>query len=397
VTRELARRIAITIGALLIFRLGSFIPLAGISIQSGALSSAHNGAVSIFSLSLIPYLTAAIIIQLVAVVWGRLRALERSGEAGRRKIARYTLILTLVLAASQAYGIASAVQGIRGLVLEPGGWFLLSATASMVGGVFCLIWLSEQITRHGIGNGLALILSVSILVSFPAEVALTFELLRQGAVSGDRVLLCAILWAAVVAVIVLFESARRNVPVNYSARQLGQRLLPQRSSVLSIKLNSAGFLIPFTVAPWVFYLPLALASLVFGRTSWLAAAYQHIQFGRPVHIALVAVVILVLTFVYTAYVLDPEHAAETLRDHGGVIPNVAPGEPTADYLDRMASLTTVVGAVYLVAVSLIPEVLVADGVALPYKIGGGSMLIVVCTILDIKKQVYDLSLVKPGG
>jgi preprotein translocase subunit SecY len=263
--------------------------------------------------------------------------------------------------------------------------------------VFFLIWLSEQITRHGIGNGLALILSAGILVSFPADVSLTLELLRQGQLSGNRALFGAVLWAAVVVVIVLFESARRNVPVNYSARQLGQRLVPQRSSVLSIKLNSAGFLIPSTVAPWVFYLPLVLAGFFFGRTPWLAAVYEHVQFGRPVHIVLLAIAIFVLVFVYTAYVLDPEHAAGVLRDHGGAIPDVAPGEPTADDLDRTVSLTTVIGAVYLVAMLLIPEVLVADGVVLPYSIGGGSMLIVVCTILDIKKQVRDLSLTKPGG
>ena len=394
-TGELARRIVFTIGALLVFRLGSFIPLAGTAIQSGPLL--YKPVVSVFSLGVVPYLSAAIIVQLISVVWGRLRSLERSGEAGRRKIARYTLILTLVLAVFQAYGVASVVQNRTGLISEHGGWFSAAATASMAGGVFFLIWLSEQITRHGIGNGLALILSASILVSFPADVSLTLELLRQGQLSGNRALFGAVLWAAVVVVIVLFESARRNVPVNYSARQFGQRLVPQRSSVLSIKLNSAGFLIPSTVAPWVFYLPLVLAGFFFGRTSWLAAVYEHVQFGRPVHIVLVAIAIFVLVFVYTAYVLDPEHAAGALRDHGGAIPDVAPGEPTADYLDRTVSLTTVIGAVYLVAMLLIPEVLVADGVVLPYSIGGGSMLIVVCTILDIKKQVRDLSLTKPGG
>ena len=185
-TKELARRIAITIGALLIFRLGSHLPLAGISpqIQAGLLSSGNAARISIFALSIIPYLSVAIVIQLVAVVWGRLSALERSGEAGRRKIARLTLILTLLLATFQAFGIASTIQGISGLVTEPGGWFLLSATATMVGGVFFLVWLSEQITRHGIGNGLALLLFVGIIVSLPVDIAGIFELVRQGAISG---------------------------------------------------------------------------------------------------------------------------------------------------------------------------------------------------------------------
>jgi preprotein translocase subunit SecY len=393
-TKELARRIAITIGALLIFRLGSQIPLAGISTQ-GLLSSAQVGRISIFSLSLIPYLSAAIIIQLVSVVWGRLSALERSGEAGRRRIGRYTLILTLLLATFQAFGIASAMQNISGLVTEPGGWFVLSATATMAGGVFFLVWLSEQITRHGIGNGLAAILFVGIVVSVPAEVATALELLRQGAISANLLLLVAVLAVAIVAGIVLVERARRNVPVQYAARRIGQRLLPPRASVLPIKLNSAGFLIPATVTPWIFYLPLALATLVFGQTPWLASAYEHIGFARPAHIIVASIAVFVLAFIYTAYVLDPERAAETLRERDGAIPGVAPGEATADYLDRMVSLTTIIGAAYLVAVSLIPEAMVAYG--LPYFFGGGSALIVVCTILDIETQVRGLSLTRPGG
>jgi preprotein translocase subunit SecY len=394
---ELARRIAFTIGALLIFRLGSHVPLAGISAQTGVLSTGAIDRVSILALTLIPYLSAAIFIQLLSMVWGRLGALERSGEAGRRKLARITLVLTLLLASFQAFGLASALQNISGLVTGPGEWFLLSTTATMVGGVFFMIWLSEQITRHGIGNGIALVLSVSILISLPAEIATTIGLLRQGAVSGNLVLFNVVVWVALAVAIVLVEGARRNVPVQYGARQVGKRLLPPRDQVLPIKLNSAGFLIPVTVTPWIFYLPLALATFAFGRTPWLAAAYEHIQFARPAHIILGSITIFVLAFIYTAYVLDPEQAAETLQKQGGAIPGVAPGEPTADHLDRVVSLTTAVGAVYLVAVSLIPEALVACGVALPYKIGGGSVLIVICTILDIKKQVRDVSLTNPGG
>jgi preprotein translocase subunit SecY len=394
---ELVRRIAITIGALLIFRLGSHVPLPGTSMQSDLLASGGISRISIFALALTPYVGAAILVQLVSVVWGRLSALERSGEAGRRKIARITLIVTLLLALFQAYGVASAMQNISGLVAEPGGWFLLSATASMVGGVFFMVWLSDQITRHGIGNGIALVLSVNILLSLPAEVATAIELLRQGQVSGNLVLFNAVLWVVLVAMMVLIEGARRNVQVQYAARQVGKRLFAPRESALPIKLNSAGFLIPVTVMPWLFFVPLALATFIFGRTQSLAAAYEHLQFGRPAHIVLGAIVVFVLAFIYAAYVLDPERAAETLQKQGGTFPGVEPGEASADYLDRIVSLTTVVGAVYLVIVSLIPEALVAGGVALPYKIGGGSVLIVVCTILDLKKQVRALSLTAPGG
>src|ERR1700761_8535708 len=307
---ELVRRIAITIGALLIFRLGSHIPLTGISLHSGVLTSSLLAAqrVSIFALTLVPYLSAAIIVQLVSVVWGRLSALERSGEAGRRKIARITLILTLLLASFQAFGIASAMQDISGLVVEPGNWFLLSATASMVGGVFFMVWLSEQITRHGIGNGIALVLSVNILLSLPAEVATAIELLRQGQVSGNLVLFNAAVWVALVAMMVLVEGARRNVQVQYAARQVGKRLFAPRLSVLPIKLNSAGFLIPATVMPWLIYVPLAAVTYLFGRTPWLAEAYRHMQFGNPAHIVLGALLVFVLAFIYTAFVLDPERA-----------------------------------------------------------------------------------------
>jgi len=397
-SKELARRIAVTIGALLIFRVGSHIPLAGISpqIQASLISSGASARISIFALSIIPYLSVAIVIQPVAVVWGRVGALERSGEAGRRKMARFTLILTLLLAAFQAFGVASGIQDISGVVTEPGGWFLLSATATMVGGVFFLVWLSEQITRHGIGNGLALLLFVGIVGSLPSDIASTLELVRQGAISGNLLLLLVILAVVGVAVIVLVEGARRNVPVQYAARQAGTRLLPARSSVLPFKINSAGFLIPATVTPWIFYLPLALATLAFGQTPGLAAAYDHVQFGRPVHMILGSIAVFVLAFIYTAYVLDPARAAEVLRKQGGAITDVAPGEPTADYLDRVVTLTTFTGAVYLVAVSLIPEALVAYG-ELPYLFGGGSALIVVCTILDLEKQVRGYSLTKPGG
>lgn len=396
--QELVRRIAITIGALLLFRLGSHIPIAGLSVQSGVLSGLAAERVSILALNVIPYLSAAILIQLVAMVWGRLNALQRAGETGRRRIARYTLVLTFVLATFQAFGIASAMESISGLVAEPGGWFVASTVASMVGGVFVLVWLSELITRYGIGNGLALILAVSILASLPADVANVIEVLRTGAASANLVLLHVVFWVAFVALIVRVESARRNVPVEFGARQLGARLLPRRATVLPIKLNSAGLLIPATLAPWLWSLPLAIAAFVAGaRQPWLVAAYEHMKFGQPAHLVFGAVAIFALVFIYTSYVLDPEQAAATLQEQGGAIPGVAPGEATADYLDRTVSLTTVVGAVYLTALSLIPELFVAWGDMLPYKISGGSALIVVCTILDIRTQVRDVSLTNPGG
>jgi preprotein translocase subunit SecY len=401
-THELARRIAFTIGALLIFILGSHIPLPGVSTRFdqlfGQLSSGHIGRISIFTLTLAPYIAAATFIQLLSVVWGRLNTLQRSGEAGRRKLARITLMLTLLIASFLAFGVTSGLQTIPGVVAEPGAWFLLSAIASMVGGVFFMIWLSDQLTRHGIGNGIALLLSVQFLISLPSEVATALDSLRQGAVSANVELFNVLVWVALVALIVLVESARRNVPLEFAPRQLGTRPFPARASVLPIKLNSAGLMIPALVTPWVFSVPLALLAFFFGNdTPWIAAAYEHLQVGRATHLVLGSLVLFVVVFIYTAHVLDPDHAADVLQKRRGVIPGVEPGEPTARYFDRVVSLTTVVGAVYLVALSAIPEALVAFGMALSHKISGGGVLVVVCTILDLKMQVRDVSLTNSGG
>ncbi|WP_247314905.1 preprotein translocase subunit SecY [Bradyrhizobium sp. 141] len=359
-----------------------------------------NVRLSLFSLGLIPYLTAAIFVRLLSVVWRGLSSLERSGEEGRRKVARATLGLTLALAAFQAYGIASTLISFPELVRNPDGWFVMTATASMVGGVFALVWLSEQITRYGIGNGLALILSVGMLVSLPRDVAGIADVVRSGAVSGNLVFIHAVLWVVTVVVIVLVEGARRNVRVTFGALNVGSRQLPARNAVLPIKLNSAGFLIPVTVAPWVFFLPLAFAGFILGADHPLvAAAYQHLRLGQPVHMILVSIAVFVLAFVYTAYVVDPEYTANSLAQRNGAIPGVAPGEATAGYLDRVVSLTTVVGAVYLTVLQLIPEVFDLYGIGLPYSmiVNGGAALVVVCTVLDIKTQVRDVSLTNPGG
>ncbi|MCK1733622.1 preprotein translocase subunit SecY [Bradyrhizobium sp. 138] len=399
-SRELARRIALTIGALLLFRLGTQIPIPGLDASRLASLPSFNDRLSLFSLGLIPYLTAAIFVRLLSVVWRGLSSLERSGEDGRRKVARATLGLTLALAAFQAYGIASTLISFPELVRTPDGWFVVTATASMVGGVFLLVWLSEQITHYGIGNGLALILSVGMLVSLPRDVAGIANVVRSGAVSGNLVIIHAVLWVVTIAVIVLVEGARRNVRVEFGAREVGARQLPARDAILPIKLNSAGFLIPVTVAPWIFFLPLALAGFVLGGDHPLVnAAYRHFQLGQPVHMILVSIAVFLLAFVYTAHVVDPEHTAKSLAQRGGRIPGVAPGEATADYLDRVVSLTTVVGAVYLTALQLIPEVFDLYGIGLPYSmvVDGGAALIVVCTILDLQTQVREVSLTNPGG
>ncbi|GGI28420.1 preprotein translocase subunit SecY [Bradyrhizobium guangdongense] len=394
---ELARRIGFTIGALLLFRLGTHVPVPGVLTSTLPLTAGVVARLSLFALGLVPYLSAAILIRLLSVVWRGLNALERSGEAGRRSIARLTLALTLVLAAFQAYGIASALKDVPNLVSDPEGWFVVTATATMVGGVFALIFLSEQITRHGIGNGLALVLSVGFLVALPSDVSNVRELVRSGSVSSDLVLFHIVFWVAAVVLIVVVESARRNIGIAFAERSVGARILPARTALLPVKLNNAGFLIPTTVAPWFIFLPLSAAGFLLGGVPWIEALYQSLQVGRPAHLIVISVAVFVLAFVYTSFVVDPERVAEQLAGQGGAIPGIAPGEATADHLDRVVSLTTLVGAVYLTMVQMIPEALLVYGNGLPYSMNGGAALIVVCTILDLQTQVRDVSLTNPGG
>jgi preprotein translocase subunit SecY len=385
---ELARRIAFTLGALLVFRLGTYVPLPGVNVIDARLS--------IFSLGILPYLSVAILIQLGSMVSSKLSGLARGGETGRRKIARWTVGVTMFLTAFQAFGIASKLQDIPNLVSDPGGLFVLSTTVTLTGGTIFLIWLSEQITARGIGNGLARILFASVAAGMPRAVAKVLELGRRGVVSSGGILLLAILCVGLVGLVVFVELARRRVPVEFSARKLGNRSLPAQSTYLSLKLNSAG-LIPTVVATWLLFLPLSLAGAVFGSTSpWLTTAYGWIQPGHLGHMVLSSIAIIILAFVYTAYVTDPENATASLARFGGVVPGIEPGEATAEHLDGVVSYVTCIGAVYLAVLFLIPEVLVAY-LKVPFILGGTSVLIVVCTVLDIKAQVRGQSLSEPGG
>jgi preprotein translocase subunit SecY len=395
---ELTRRIVFTLGALLVFRLGTYIPLPGIS-GAGARFPGFtvlDTRFSIFSLGILPYLSAAILIQLVSMVSSKLSALARSGETGRRRIARYTIGLAVFLAAFQAFGFASRLMDIPTFVSDPGALFVLSTIVTLTGGTIFLIWLSEQITMRGIGNGLAVLLFAAVAAEMPHTVASLLELGRQGVLSGGYLLLLVILWLALVGLVVFVELARRRVPVEFAVRNLGDRLLPAQSTHLSLKLNSAG-LMPTFVAPWLFFLPLTLAGLVFGQTSpWLAAAVEQIAPGHLGHMILGSVAIIILSFIYTSFVVDPEHATDSLKKHGGAIPGIEPGEATADHLDRVVSYTTCVGAVYLAAISLLPELLFTYAQT-PFYFGGASVLIVVCAFLDIETEVRGRSLTEPGG
>jgi preprotein translocase subunit SecY len=394
---ELARRIVFTLGALLIYRLGTFIPLPGIQAYP-QLSGTHGSIarVSIFALWILPYFSAAIMIQLVSMVSSKLSALVKGGEAERRKIARFTFGLAVLLTAFQAFGIASGLRNIPNFVSDPGEVFLLSTTVTLTGGTVFLIWLSEQITVRGIGNGLAWLLFAGLATEMPRSIASMIVLTEQGALSAQRAWLLAVLWIALVGLVVFVELARRRVPVEFASRKLGQRSLPAQSTHLSFKLNNAG-LLPIAVAPWLFLVPLTLLNLAFDqKPPWLAAANGLIVQNHIGSWIFSSVVIFIFAFVYTAFVVDPEQAADSLQRNAGVIPGIEPGEATAQYLDHVVSYTTCAGAVYLTAVFLIPQLLSVYGGA-PFYLAGTSVLVAVCIVLDIEKQVRGQSLTEPGG
>lgn len=402
---ELARRIAFTIGALLVYRLGTHILLPGIdpSVWAqffrpqdagllGGLNAAVGGAIerlAIFALGLTPYISAAIIVQLLSFFVGQLRALKNSGEEGRRKLESATRWLTFALAAFQAYGIAVALQGIRGLVAEPGALFLATATLTLAGGTLFLVWLCDQITQRGIGNGVALILSTGIVLQLPGGILDIIELKNQGLVSGDLVTGLALLSLVLVVCGTFFERARRRERVDFSMRADGgaQHV---GTAYLSFKLNGAG-IIPALVASWLMVVPVLLASY-FSRWDpmWWSDIVRMFDRAQPLYMICYGLIVFVCVYLYTAFVLDPEDAAEKLKRHGGTIPRVEPGEATAIYLDRVVSRTTLYGAIYFVAICLIPELVLARA-QVPFFLTGTSLLILVCTVLDVESQARQLA------
>ncbi len=402
---ELARRIAVTIGLLLAVRLGGQIPIPGIDItvwdavyaqnQGSALATANvtsGGAIarlSIFALGLVPYLSAAVLIQVASVVFSGLRAVSRRGEAGRRRIVLLTLVVTLLFATIQAVGIAIALNQIDRLVTNPGPLFVFTATLTFAAGSLVLAWLAEQITRFGLGNGIAMILFVGVAGEALRGTAMAYELDNLGVISTGAFFSLAVLAVVLVFAVASVERAQLRLPVRFAERKVGDRTLQAQDGVLPFKVNNAGFL-PAIVAPWFFYLPLSfLAFLVGPATPWVRTLVGQMQMGQLGHMIFNTVVIVILTYVYTASVVDPDHCAEQLKRYGGTVAGVEPGEATADLIDRVVSRTTGYGAVYLALVYLIPELLVAY-MRLPFFLGGASALIAVGTVIDLDVQVRGL-------
>src|SRR5262245_6342272 len=393
-TPELGRRIVFTLGALLIYRLGTYIPLPGISPEVwqqifksqagsilGMVNTMSGGGIhrlAIFALGLMPYLSAAILLQVFTIVLPWLRSLRKQGEHGRRIVETWTLSLTLLFSVLQAFGVAFGLEGVSNLVAEPGWLFRTSTVLTLTGGVMVIVWLAGQITARGIGNGVTLILFAGIVSELPSTIGDTLELGRQGVLSDGMILALLAFPVALTALVVVAERARRRVLVHTQAGEVSNRWH------LSFKLNSAGIM-PTIFAGWILALPMALAS------SWWDG-----QLGRPLFLIIYAILIIGCTFFYTAFLIDPDEVAETLRRRGGFIPGLSPGEFTAEHIDYVVTRVTTIGAVYLALVYLAPAILAAS-VPAPFYFGGASLLIVVCAILDVQDHVRAFASIRPGA
>lgn len=401
-TSQLARRIAFTLGALFVYRLGAYIPVPGIdsaawveffgSHRNGILGQANimsGGAVrslGLFSLALTPYLTVAIFLQLLAVVSSRFRTLSNVGERGHKKIELYTRCGAAVLAASQAYGIASGLERIDTVVPDPGPLFVITTVLSLTGGMLFLVWLSAQITARGIGNGIALILFTGIVAELPRETYLTLQAGMRTVASSNTMLALLALLVAVTAIVVTMERARRRLTVRFPARVIGEHRLPAQSTDLAYKLNPAGIM-PTVVASWLMAIALValtLAGLAPGRNGGLVHAMDS---DVLLHLVVYAGLTMFLAFVYTAAVCDPQDAAAKLQSHGATVDDVAPGAPTAVHLDTIISRLCVIGAPYVTVVVVLPDLLSMILPDAPLYVGGVWLLILVCVTLDIEAQI----------
>ena len=402
---ELKKRIWFTLGALVIYRLGTYIPLPGMNpdavadlfrqTQSGMLgmfnmfSGGAVGRLAIFALAIMPYISASIIVQLLSSVVPSFEALKKEGEQGRKTLNQYTRYLTLVLAVFQAYAIGVGLQGSGNLVLEPGPFFLLSTTITLTGGTMFLLWLGEQITSRGIGNGTSMIIFAVIIAEFPAQLAQTFELGRQGAISTGLLLGVLVMAVCVIAFCVFMERAQRRLLINYPKRQVGNRMYEGQTSFLPLKLNTSG-VIPPIFASSLLLLPTTIASFsqASGGTGILSTIATYLAHGRPLFMVLYAALIIFFCFFYTAIVFNPVETADNLKKHGGFMPGIRPGERTAEHIDRILTRITVLGAGYLTIVCLIPEFMITYAQIPIILLGGTSLLIVVTTTMDTVAQIH---------
>ena len=404
---ELKRRIWFTLGALIVYRLGTYIPLPGIDPvilaeifrqqQGGVLgifdmfAGGALGRMTIFALNIMPYISAAIIMQLMTAISPTLEQLKKEGESGRKKINQYTRYGTVLLAAAQAYGLSVGLEGMQGsrgsAVIDPGLFFRLTAVITLVGGTIFLMWLGEQITQRGVGNGISLIIFAGIVANIPLALASTLELGRTGALSTIFILFLIVMAVGVIAFIVFMERAQRRIIVQYPKRQVGNKMFGGESSHLPLKLNSSG-VIPPIFATSILLLPITIAGFSGSAgPGWLGDISAMLGRGQPLYLILFIGLIAFFAFFYTAIVFNPADTADNLKKYGGFIPGIRPGKNTAEYLDFVLTRLTAAGAIYLVAVCILPEILISR-YGVPFYFGGTSLLIVVTVTMDTVGQVH---------
>jgi preprotein translocase subunit SecY len=401
-SEDLKSRIWFTLGALIVYRLGTYIPIPGIdTVELGRFAAQNTagilgwvnglaggalGRMAIFALNIMPYISASIIIQLMTTVSPHLEALKKEGESGRKKMNQYTRYGTVVLAALQAYGIAVGLEGQGNLVVEPGMFFRASTVITLTGGTVFLMWLGEQITSRGIGNGISLIIFSGIVAGLPSGIAAMLELGRTGQMSTFLVLGIMIMALGVIAFIVLFERAQRRLLIQYPKRQVGQKVFQGDSSHLPLKLNTAG-VIPPIFASSLLLLPITVANFSAGQgPDWLISVTSLLGHGKPLFLALYVMLIVFFAFFYTSIMFNPKETAENLKKYGGFVPGIRPGERTAEYIDYVLTRITVIGALYLSVVCLLPELLIGYS-GVPFYFGGTSLLIVVSVTMDTVAQL----------
>ncbi len=411
---ELKKRLWFTLGALLVYRLGTFIPIPGIDtavfaqvynqISGGVLDMFNlftGGALermTIFALNILPYISASIIMQLMTAVSPKLSALKKEGESGRKKINQYTRMGTVLLAAAQAYGIAVGLSGTSGpsgsVVLNPGFVFIVSTVITLTGGTIFLMWLGEQITARGVGNGISLIIFSGIVANLPAALVQLFELGAEGSFAGSAIgsglitILLLAMTAGVIAFVVFMERAQRRIVVQYPKRQMGNRMIGGESSHLPLRLNPAG-VIPPIFASSLLLMPLTVAGFsADGGPEWLTWITVYLGHGQPLYMLLYAGLIIFFAFFYTSVVFNPAETADNLKKYGGFVPGIRPGKNTADYIEHITTRLVAIGSLYLALVCMLPEFLIAN-FSVPFYFGGTSLLIIVSVTMDTVGQIHS--------
>src|SRR5271155_4182599 len=405
---ELRKRIWFTLGALIVYRFGTYIPVPGVDAAiMGQMLDRHGGGIlgmfdmftggalgrmTVFALNIMPYISASIIVQLMSSAIPALETLKKEGESGRKKLNQYTRYLTVVIAMFQSYGIAVGLESMRGsfgtAVIDPGWFFRFSCVITLVGGTMFLMWIGEQITARGVGNGTSLIIMAGIVANLPGALASLLELGRTGALSLVFILGFFVLAIAVVGFIVFIERAQRRIPVQYPKRQVGNRMFGGDSTHMPLKLNTSG-VIPPIFASSLLLLPATVAGFSgqsTDRPAWLTWLSNNLAHGQPLYMGLYIALIAFFAFFYTAIVFNPAETADNLKKYGGFIPGIRPGVNTAEYLDYVLTRLTVIGAAYLSLICLIPEILISYA-SVPFYFGGTSLLIVVSVTMDTVAQV----------